>query len=166
MKPLLIAVVLLLTFSSCIKVLNTHSQVMHSYKDKAAVTAQFGVPTEKINTESGEEWIYNMKQTKSTMIAGVRSNTYVVISDSNAHYYDNLDSAGSGKTGQYKRYVSFTFDSSGMVKKWDSQRVNYMKTALKKKATTWVLAGTAVLVGLFIYGIIYFVNNYAVLSGG
>lgn len=54
-------------------------------------------------------------------------------------------------SGKYKKYVKFTFDSSGEVKKWDSKRVDYTKTGPNKKATALAIGITLVVLGLIVY---------------
>lgn len=52
---------------------------------------------------------------------------------------------------KYRKYVKFTFDSSGEVKKWHSKRVDYTKLGPNKKATAWAIGISALVVGLMTY---------------
>jgi hypothetical protein len=161
MKQVLVAIVIIFSLSSCLKVLTTHTQVMDTYKNKAAVIARFGQPTEEIQREGMEEWIYNFgKINKKTTTEETTTSANINYADNAAYKTGDGGSVGSTISDKYKKYVEFTFDSSGEVKKWDSKRVNYTKTGPNKKATTWFISITVVVLGLIVYGL----SNLAVVQ--
>lgn len=161
MKQPVIAILSILSLTGCMKVLTTHTQVMNAYKNKEAVVASFGQPTEKSQHEGMEEWIYNFGKINNKATAEETITTANVSSaDSSAYKIGNNISGNPVISGKYKKYVKFTFDSSGEVKKWDSKRVDYTKTGPNKKATAWAVAITVVVVGLIVYGF----SQYAVVQ--
>ncbi len=139
------------------KVLTTHTQVMDTYKNKKDVVLRFGQPTEKSQHEGTEEWIYNFgKINDKTTSEATVTTANVSSADGSAYKSGNNISGNRATSGKYRKYVKFTFDSSGEVKKWDSKRVDYTKIGPNKKATAWVVAATIVVVGLIVYGFTQF----------
>jgi hypothetical protein len=100
-----------------------------------------------------EEWIYNFGKinNKATSEASITT-ANVSSADSSAYKSGNNISGDPVISDKYRRYVKFTFDSSGQVKKWDSKRVDYTKTGPNKKATAWAIVSTLAVLGLIVYG--------------
>lgn len=152
MKQSIIAILSILSLTGCMKVLTTHTQVMDTYKNKEAVVADFGQPTEKSQHEGMEEWIYNFGKISNKGAAEETITNVANPADSAAYKSGNNISEDPVISDKYKRYVKFTFDSSDEVKKWDSKRIDYTKTGPNKKATAWAIGITVVIVGLIVYG--------------
>lgn len=153
MKQSVILILSILSLTGCLKVLTTHTQVMDTYKNKEAVVARFGQPSKKSQHEGMEEWIYNFGKINNKTIAEESITTANLNSaDSGAYKSGNNISGNPAISGKYKKYVKFTFDSSGEVKKWDSKRVHYTKTGPNRKATAWAIGITVVVLGLIVYG--------------
>jgi hypothetical protein len=152
MKQSIIAILSIVSLTGCMKVLTTHTQVMNTYKNKEAVVVGFGQPTEKSRHGGMEEWIYNFgKINKATSEASITT-ANVSSTDSSAYKSGSNISGDPVISDKYRRYVKFTFDSSGEVKKWDSKRVDYTKTGPNKKATAWAIVITVAVLGLIVYG--------------
>lgn len=152
MKQVLVIILVIFTFSSCLKVIATHTQVMDTYKNKEAVVAKFGQPTEKSRHDSLEEWIYNFGKINNVITAeGKITNANVSSADNSAYKSGNDVSVNPAISDKYRKYVKFTFDSSGEVKKWDSKRVDYTKLGPNKKATAWAIGISVLVVGLMAY---------------
>jgi hypothetical protein len=131
----------LLSLHSCSKTIYTHDQVMQSYRTKAAVEKQFGLPDEIREANNTTEWLYNCD---ATSIFG-RSKAQIAINGSDNRTVDSLN-ARSLKVTQftnYFNYAKFTFDPQGIVISWDSHGVNFAKKKKNTVGTILLVAGAA-----------------------
>lgn len=129
MKSLFLALIGILLLSSCSKTIYTHSTVMDQYTNKQLVVEKFGLPTEKRSGEGIEEWLYDYG-TISTQRGYGNVNTNASVYGNTA----NVNSTGGYVTqfNQYPRYIKFTFNSRGLVTKWNTQGVDL---SVKKSQT-------------------------------
>jgi hypothetical protein len=122
-----LALLSMLSLFSCTKTLYTHEQVLDRYKTKQAVAAKFGVPTEKIMSDTTDEWLYRYE--------GHR------FSDE----YHNTNAASVPGFNIYKKYLIFSFDKQGNVVKRDGHGLNFTE---RKSETGWTIALIAIGAGL------------------
>jgi hypothetical protein len=133
MRDLIIGflVLIMLSLSSCTKVVYTNQEVLGRYKTKQEVTQKFGVPAEKLLGSAMEEWLYRF-ESKFPM----------------KHLeMESLDTTSTVVT-QFKRngkYVIFTFDKQGNVLRTEFKNVDVAERKLATVRTIALLAGIAVI---------------------
>ena len=135
----LIALAGLLSLNSCSKVINTHEQVMVSYRTKTDVTRQFGQPDEKMEANGITEWLYNCEAKSALKV----SKTKVAINGqfNSVYLTPNHNSSTVTQFTPFDKHVKFTFDEKGSVLTWDSYGVNFAEKKTKVGATIAVVAG-------------------------
>jgi hypothetical protein len=135
MKNLIKGLVLLsmLSLFSCAKTIYTHDQFLDRYKTKQAVAAKFGVPTEKIMSDTTDEWLYRYDGRKAV------------------DEYHNAKAASVAGFSIYKKYLIFSFDKQGNVITWNSQGVNLAEKKKNVVGTIFLIAGgLALIASIFI----------------
>src|SRR5579862_1651760 len=92
-----------LSLFGCTTVLHTQDQVMDRYKTRKDVSENFGLPNERMVSDTAEDWLYayssaemghSIAQNKATQTATV------------------------AQFGKYRRYIIFSFDKKGNVAQW------------------------------------------------
>jgi hypothetical protein len=132
------ALLCLLAFSSCTPIIYKHQQMLASCHTRDDVSHRIGLPDEKIQTKTTEEWLYNL--------------------DSN---HDNApitpllvnDSLHNGKVINYDKYLKFTFDLQGNVIGYQSNVADPVKAIIRRYEH--VTAGGIVAATLFLALIVY-----------
>jgi hypothetical protein len=133
MRDLIIGflVLIMLSLSSCTKVVYTNQEVLGRYKTKQEVTQKFGVPAEKLIGSTREEWFYRF-ESKFPM----------------KHLeMESLDTTSTVVT-QFKRngkYVLFTFDKQGNVLSSEFKNIDVAERKLATGRTIALLGGIAVI---------------------
>jgi hypothetical protein len=128
-----LALLSMLSLFSCTKTIYTHDQFLNRYKTKQAVAAKFGVPTEKIMSDTTDEWLYRYNGRKA------------------ADQYHNANAANVPGFSIYEKYLIFSFDKQGNVIKWNSQGVNLAEKKKNVVGTIFlILGGVALIAATFI----------------
>jgi hypothetical protein len=121
MNNLITRLVLAVTFMlcGCTTVRYTQQQVMDRYKTSQDVKKQFGLPNEKMVSDTTEEWLYSYSGSK---IEG------------------SVETSTVPQFGEYKRYVIFSFNKQGNVVRWQSQHADLTEKKVSPVKTIALLA--------------------------
>ena len=144
--------IVLLSCTSCTKVLYSTNQVLAAYKTKSDVIAEFGLPAQKRQEGSITEWLYDYGS------VGIRGSYTTANANGSASVYGNSvygqasgNSSNVTTSTNYQRYLKFTFDGRDRITKWEYQGVDL---SVRKKAPgrtiACVLIGVAAVVILVI----------------
>lgn len=123
-----LALLSMLSLFSCTKTIYTHEQVLNGYKTKQQVTQKFGVPTEKILSDTTDEWLYRYDGRKP------------------ADEYHNANTASVPGFGNYTRFLIFSFDKQGNVIQRNSQGVNLAEKKKNVVGTIFLIVGGLALI--------------------
>ncbi len=126
-----------LSLFGCTTVLRTQDQVMGRYKTRQDVSANFGMPNERMLSDTAEDWLYTYSSTE--MGHSIAQNKAT-------------ETATVAQFGKYRRYIIFSFDKHGNVAQWYTQRadltekkVSAGKTVILAVTVTGLALITAVL---------------------
>ena len=148
MKCTLCALFIIISISSCTKVLYINEQVLNNLHDKNEVIAKFGLPTEK-NADAGyTQWVYSFGDVSITS-NNTSINTNVDVSSDGKHKSAGGGITNSSYSNQYSKFIKYTFNTQDKVVNVISQGVNYTKR-VPSKGRTIALAGIGVAIILTI----------------
>jgi hypothetical protein len=125
----------LLLFCSCSSSFYKHQQSLKACTNRNDVLKYLGPPDEKIYTQTGEKWIYNL----------------------NYHHYKHaaplIDSLDTTKAIHYEKYLQFTFNLQGSVITWQSNVDDPVRAIVKRDeyVTPWGIVGATLVLGLLVY---------------
>src|ERR1035437_8340487 len=153
MKQLMFGLVFVSTLLlfSCTKVIYSHQQIMGKYQNKEGVVNRFGLPTEIMNGDNSEEWVYNYDaRSKAEKNSNLNKNESVSVSYNAANSSSKISTKYVAQFSQFKKFIKFTFDKKGNTLKWDSHGVNLSTRAISTGKTIGfvllLIAGSAVIV--------------------
>jgi len=134
---ILLALLGLLALCSCTPVLYKHQEMLASCRTRDEVSKRIGLPDEKIQTKTTEEWLYNLDS-----------------------HHDNaviiplqIDSLHNGRAVNYDKYLKFTFDLQGNVTGYRSNVADPVKAIVRRyeHVTAGRIVGVTLLMALIIY---------------
>jgi hypothetical protein len=131
MKKLVYTILLagILPVLSCSKVIYTQEQVLARYKTKQDVINRFGLPTEKIDGETTETWLY--KYVGQSSVTGYANTNVKVMAP-----------------GNYRKYVTFLFDKQGNVIRAESTGMDLAEKRDAPGKTVGLVVGIVALASL------------------
>src|SRR5579862_5619588 len=135
----------MITVFGCVTVRHTQEQVFAMYRTKPDVVNKFGIATEKIVSDTLEQWLYKYED----KMGAHRSYTQSA----------NTSTGTVAEFSKFKRYITFNFDKQGKVIKWSTYGVDLTDKKLSPGKT---IALVAILVGAFAVLLVIIGHNSSV----
>lgn len=130
--------------TSCVTTLFTHKQVMDNAvvgRTKEEIIQAFGLPNQKQQEGTYEQWVYDLGQKTITLSRPSLSNTNVSVNPSyNTATIRTTEFGGKSESETYNKYIKIILHNDVGIK-WESVDVDYSVTEQNNIGTVFYVLG-------------------------